>query len=322
MNINITIRVSEPTLSPYSSHDSMPSGFPHDGQSEAIGGKGGYSAINFGGLGSTSRSAQDPLPLGSRLSTTAKTVDNPQCAENDVVRGLEKLLQKIQAMLQNAMQKPGGNGKDGVAGKEPAHTPAPTLGAGAIESTPAGRGPLVPNTTAAQNVPPAQVAAGTQSAGGLHLPAALTKHEEAIGNAADASGMPANVIAGMIWAESRGDSSAGTVNGDNGKSDSGLMQVNSATAAEVQSKYPQHFTDKMTANEKNIMTGALYLKDQSEAFGGDIDAALRAYNSGPNTVNVSDPRDISKTGLGDSNYVIKVHNFAETIGSGKGQLPA
>jgi soluble lytic murein transglycosylase-like protein len=238
---------------------------------------------------------------------------------------MEKLLQMIQAMLQNAMQRPGenGEGQGGAARKGPAHTHAPTAEAGGIEGISVGGASLVLNTALAQNVSPAKGAAGTRGAGGLHLPTALTKHEEAIGRAADASGMPAKVIiAGMIWAESRGDSSAGTLNSGNGKSDSGLMQVNSATAAEVQSKYPQHFTDTMTFEEKNIMTGALYLKDQSKTFGGDMNAALRAYNSGPGTVNVDNPSDISKTGLGDSNYITKVNNFAEIIGSGKGRLPA
>lgn len=324
MNINISIRVSEPTLSPYSNHDSMPPALPHDVQSKSGCGKSGYSAINFGSAGSPPRSGHPSLRLGSQPPNTAKAMCSPHCAENDIVKRMEKLLQMIQAMLQNAMQRPGesGEGQGGAAGKGPAHPHAPTAEAGGIEGISVGGAPLVLNTALGQNVPPAQVAAGTQGAGGLHLPTALTKHEEAIGRAADASGMPAKVIAGMIWAESRGDPSAGTLNGGNGKSDSGLMQVNSATAAEVQSKYPQHFTDTMTSEEKSIMTGALYLKDQNEAFGGDMDAALRAYNSGPGTVNVDDPSDISKTGLGDSNYITKVNNFAEIIGSGKGRLPA
>ena len=61
------------------------------------------------------------------------------------------------------------------------------------------------------------------------------------------------------------------------------------------------------------MAGALYLKEQREAFGGDSGAGLRAYNSGPGNVNVNDLTDISKTGTGDPTYVGKVLNFADII---------
>ena len=331
MNISINIRLSEPTLNPYSNHDSKPLELSPDRLSEAIGGKGGQSPISFGGPESTSGSGQNPLRLSPETDNAQKTAGSAQSGENDIMKILEKLVQMIQEMLQNLMQKPGKNEEDqgGAApvGKSSGGSPAPAQGAGGGEGIPqaggpTGGAPVVQNAAVTNDVPPVQGVAGTGGGSGLHLPPALADHAGAIGKAAEVSGMPANVIAGMMWAESRGDSSARTVNGGNGQSDSGLMQVNSATAAEVQSKHAKYFHEGMTADEKNIMTGALYLKDQSEAFGGNMDAALRAYNSGANTVNIDDPSDISKTGLGDPNYVANVKNFAEIIGSGKGQLPA
>lgn len=159
---------------------------------------------------------------------------------------------------------------------------------------------------------------------GLHLPAPLLDHEQAIMRAAKETNQAPEVLAAQIWQESRGKTEATTVNGGNGLSDSGLMQVNSNTFADLQSRYPHLLGPDASASspEDSIMAGALYLKEQREAFGGDPGAGLRAYNSGPGNVNVNDLTDISKTGTGDPTYVGKVLNFADIISSGKGTLPA
>ncbi len=113
---------------------------------------------------------------------------------------------------------------------------------------------------------------------------------------------------------------AATVNGGNGLQDSGLMQVNSNTFADLQSKNPDLLGPNASASNPadNIMAGALYMKEQLGDFGGNMGAALRAYNSGPLNVNVNDLSDISKTGTGDATYVNKVMNFASIISSGRG----
>lgn len=136
--------------------------------------------------------------------------------------------------------------------------------------------------------------------------------------------MPPEVLAGQIWQESRGKADAVTVNGGNGLSDSGVMQVNSNTFADLQSKNPQLPGPGASPSNASdsIMAGALYMKEQLGAFGGNMGAALRAYNSGPGNVNVNDLKDISKTGTGDATYVEKVMKFADTIASGNGTLPA
>lgn len=340
MNTSVNAPLSRPDLSLYTNPDSKPLDLSLSRLSETIGGNGGggQSPISFGGPDSTSGAGQNPMRLNTESLNADKTAGTAQGGDNDISKILEKIVQLLQELFQSLMQKPdqGEEGEGGPApvGKSSGGAPAqaqaqpPAAGAGggggggaSPAGGPTGAPPLSQNASVGDSAP-TQSVGGTADTSGLHLPPALADHEKAIGKAADASGMPANVIAGMMWAESRGDSSASTVNGGNGQSDSGLMQVNSATAAEVQSKHSEHFNDNMTADEKNIMTGALYLKDQSEAFGGNMDAALRAYNSGANTVNPDDPSDISKTGLGDPNYVANVNNFAEIIGSGKGQLPA
>ena len=159
---------------------------------------------------------------------------------------------------------------------------------------------------------------------GLHLPEALKPYEGAIQNAAQKTGVPGEILAAQIWQESRGNLGAATVNGGNGLQDSGLMQVNSNTFADLQSKNPDLLGPNANANHPadNIMAGALYMKEQLNNFDGNMGAALRAYNSGPLNVNVNDLSDISKTGTGDATYVNKVMNFASTISSGQGTLPA
>lgn len=159
---------------------------------------------------------------------------------------------------------------------------------------------------------------------GLHLPAPLLDHEKAIMRAAKESDQAPEVLAGQIWQESRGKTEATTVNGGNGLSDSGLMQVDSNTFADLQSRYPHLLGSDASPSrpEDSIMAGALYLKEQREAFGGDTGAGLRGYNSGAGNVNISDLTDISKNGTGDPTCVGKVLSFAAIIASGSGTLPA
>lgn len=154
----------------------------------------------------------------------------------------------------------------------------------------------------------------------LHLPPALEPYRADILEAAKATGMPAKVIAGQIWAESRGNLGADSTN-VNGKTDAGLMQVNADTFAELKHNNPALLGNANVNNaHDNIMAGALYLRDQSKAFGNNIGAGLRAYNSGPDKVNVNNLADTG--GVGDPQYAANVLKFAEIIGSGKGQLPA
>ncbi|MEP7453972.1 transglycosylase SLT domain-containing protein [Phyllobacterium sp. SB3] len=159
---------------------------------------------------------------------------------------------------------------------------------------------------------------GTDALGpGLHEN--LKPYSEDILKASKATGVPADLLAAVIWDESKGEASAGTVNGENGQTDSGLMQVNPGTFATLKSTYPDLLPgNNQTEPQTNVMAGALYLKEQFKEF-GSWDLALRAYNSGPGSVDRSDP-SASTTGLGTKNYVEKVNYFWNIVSKG-GELP-
>ena len=311
---------------------------------------GGTTAIDFGqnGNSGTDLSAlfgqNGGAPQGALDNETAQTLTQLISA---LLTSLMPLLQQLTGQ-QNQQQSGGPTSGGGAmpqnlaAGGDPtqlsgggagapasASGGAPTqpgngAGPGAI---PAGSVPIgdMGNTSDTGGAPAVSGQGVTQSgSSGLHLPAALQPYEGAIQNAAAKTGVPGEVLAAQIWQESRGSLGASTVNGGNGLQDSGLMQVNSNTFADLQRKNPELLGPNADPNNPadNIMAGALYMKEQLNDFGGNMGAALRAYNSGPLNVNVNDLSDISKTGTGDATYVNKVMNFASIISSGQGQLPA
>lgn len=143
---------------------------------------------------------------------------------------------------------------------------------------------------------------------------ALVPYSEEILAAAEATGVPANLLAAVIWDESKGITSAGTTNGENGLSDSGLMQVNPETFAALQNSYPDLLNSDISDPQSNIMAGALYLKENYDQF-GSWDLALRAYNSGPLSVDPSD-HTISTSGFGTQNYVEKVNFYWDQLNQG------
>ncbi|WP_426449273.1 transglycosylase SLT domain-containing protein [Siccibacter colletis] len=243
---------------------------------------------------------------------------------------IAQIMQALLPMLQQMMngQQNSGSG----AGGSPSSSPAASAG---VPQTPPSAPAPTPQTAQTPQSGGAPVNYGSTtptgtgealSAGesGLHLPPALQTHEKAIMEAANHTGIEPQVLAAQIWQESRGKADAVTVNGGNGLQDSGVMQVNQNTFAELQ----RNNSDVLGPNASpsnardSIMAGALYMKEQKTAFGGDMGAALRAYNSGPGNVNINDLTDISKTGTGDATYVDKVQKFAEIIKSGNGTLPA
>ena len=158
---------------------------------------------------------------------------------------------------------------------------------------------------------------------GLHLPDSMKTLDGALAKASKASGIDAATLAAQVYQESRGLSTASTINGGNGGTDAGLMQVNESTFNELKQKYPKELGNADLSNPAdNIMAGAMYMKDMKAQFGGNEGAALRGYNSGPLNVNTSDLSDISKYGTGDATYVDKVQNFANIMKTGEGSLPA
>lgn len=148
-----------------------------------------------------------------------------------------------------------------------------------------------------------------------NLGGALEPYRADILAASEATGVPANLLTAVIWDESKGVASVGTINGENGLIDTGLMQLNPRTFEALKDKYPDLFTGHASDPQTNIMAGALYLKEQHNEF-GDWDLALRAYNSGPLSVDPSD-HTISSTGFGTMNYVEKVTFYQELLDQGQ-----
>jgi soluble lytic murein transglycosylase-like protein len=136
--------------------------------------------------------------------------------------------------------------------------------------------------------------------------------------ASKASGVPVEILGGMLWQESRGNLKALSINSGNGLTDTGLMQINPNTFLELQKQHPELQGKSLSDPATNIMAAALYMSDLKKKF-GTWELALRAYNSGENGVNRNDP-NATPSGTGDPTYVRKVLEFAEIIRRG-GQLP-
>lgn len=136
--------------------------------------------------------------------------------------------------------------------------------------------------------------------------------------AAEKAGVPADILAGMLWQESRGKIDAGSVNGGNGLNDTGLMQVNPNKFAELQEDHPDLRGKNLADPETNIQAAAYFLAELKEKF-GTWELALRGYNSGENGVDVNNSA-ATPAGTGDPTYIPKVMNFAKAITMGE-ELP-
>ena len=231
-----------------------------------------------------------------------------------LLEGAMALLKSLQALqkMMPATQAGGAQPGKGVGGAPSAPSPFETS-----SFTPAcgkGRAPVELNPGASPMSP-----AGEARLGG-GLPPALAQYKGAIESASAKTGVPASMLAAQIWQESRGNLSATSTNGGNGLTDTGLMQINPNTFKELQAKHPELQGKDLSDPETNILAGAFYMKDMKEQF-GSWDLALRAYNSGPNGVDRSNPNAIP-AGTGDATYVQKVKQFADIIATGRGSLPA
>jgi len=281
--------------------------------------------INFGGNAGT--------PLNNEATTnTDNNNSNSAQLSQTIMQLMQMMMQMMQSLLQSSqknndnaggvdggVQSPSTGGASDVDGSDdtdesedvdqPEEGNSEENGGTSFPSQPAGSG--VGGNSGV-------------SSSGLHLPESLKPFEGAIEKASKASGIDPAVLAGQIYQESRGVINASSTNGGNGLTDAGLMQVNENTFKDLQTKYPDLLKSDANPNnpDDNIMAGALYMKDMKAQFNGDDGAALRAYNSGPENVNLSNLSDISKYGTGDSTYVDKVQNFAAIIKNGAGILPA
>lgn len=295
------------------------------------------------GLGSGDNSTIDPSTLlfGNQGQTqvnfappnsTDSSTSGVNAASGNTASGLvEQIMSLLKQLMQMLMQNNNASGNPQTDSSTPGVGSGNSVGSGGTgsslagsdggdETSGVGNGGLgdagsTPTTSAADGVPSDTSLTGS---GGLHLPQQLEQYRGDIMDAAKATGVPPSVIAGQIWAESRGQLNAATTN-VNGKADAGLMQVNADTFKSLQQQNPGLLGNDVNDSHTNIMAGALYLRDQNKEF-GDMGAALRAYNSGPDKVNKADLSDTG--GVGGSSYPADVLNFAKIIESGQGNLPA
>ncbi len=322
--------LSEPAAHPdFSSLSGKP------GQSNSLGGGGGAgqaldaSSILFAHAG------QSQVNFGSpENQDPATNAANPLAGgadQNGIAQQLMALIMQLMQMLMQNNPNQTGN----PAAQNNAVTGSGGGGGGATEGAGGGSGGGAAEGAGggaqgagAAQAPAAALAANTDAvsddaalsgSGGLHLPPQLEDYRKDIMAASNATGVPPNILAGQIWAESRGQLGQDTTN-VNGKKDAGVMQVNADTFAALKRDNPKELGNADVNNaHDNIMAGALYMRDQKATF-GDWNSALRAYNSGPDKVNKDNPADAG--GVGDPKYVENVMNFAKIIESGQGQLPA
>jgi soluble lytic murein transglycosylase-like protein len=119
----------------------------------------------------------------------------------------------------------------------------------------------------ASSSPVSATAASTSSS----LPAG-TPYAAEITQAATANGVDPALLAGLVKQESGFNPSAGS-----GAGARGLTQLMPGTASGLG-------VTNILDPAQNLNAGAKYLKQQLDAFGGDVTKALAAYNAGPGAV--------------------------------------
>lgn len=334
--MSIGISQNQPLSNPAAHADfSSLSGKP--GQSNSLGGGGGAgqaldaSSILFAHAG------QSQVNFGSPGNQDSKTdAANPLASgadQNGIAQQLMALLLQLMQMLMqnnpnqtgnpaaqnNAVTGGGGGGGGGATEGAGGGGGAAQGAGGGAEGAGAGTGAAQAAASPAASTGAVSSDTSLSGSGDLHLPPQLEDYRKDIMEASSATGVPPSILAGQIWAESRGQLGQDTTN-VNGKTDAGVMQVNADTFAALKRDNPKELGNADVNNaHDNIMAGALYMRDQKKEF-GDWDSALRAYNSGPDKVNKGNLADAG--GIGDPKYVENVMNFAKIIESGQGQLPA
>jgi soluble lytic murein transglycosylase-like protein len=200
-----------------------------------------------------------------------------------VVARVEQLHQLV-----SAAAAPGGNGGQDFASQLTAATSA-ALPAASVATAPAAATVATTATTTATSALPPGVPYGAE------ITAAAQRH-----------GIDPALLAGLVRQESNFDPTAGSPAGARG-----LTQLMPGTAAGL------GVTD-VTDPLQSLEGGAKYLKQQLDAFGGDVTKALAAYNAGPGAVQrYGGVPPYAET----QNYVQKVQAFAAAYRGTPTSLP-
>ena len=136
---------------------------------------------------------------------------------------------------------------------------------------PARRARRAPDDAGATATTPTAATTATAATGISELPSG-TPYGAEITAAAKANGLDPALLAGLVKQESGFNPNAGS-----GAGAKGLTQLMPATAAGLG-------VTNVLDPVQNLNGGAKYLKQQLDAFGGDVTKALAAYNAGPGAV--------------------------------------
>lgn len=183
-----------------------------------------------------------------------------------------------------------------ASGATPGAIPGADAAAPATSAAPTT--PITDATTTPQPASASAVQSPPDTSGGDMTPQQVaSKYNSEIMSASQATGVPPGILAGQIWQESKG--VANTPGG-------GLMQLGP-------DEFQKYGGGDISNPADNIRAGANYMKDLATQFGGNMDAALRAYNSGPNGVDLGNLNS-TPAGTGDPTYVQKVTQAAQESG--------
>jgi len=187
----------------------------------------------------------------SKSLDTASSTSAPKASKDPLPPELSKNTKETgnkEPVTQDLAKKPGET-PYGVRPSEAAGAPDPTL--------PVSNAPInVPSTGSANE----------------RMMSKAREYEPHIRAAAERYALPPELIAGVIWQESRGNPRAVSHCGA-----MGLMQLMPATAASLG-------VGNAFDAAQNIDGGAKYLRQMLDKFNGRVDFAVAAYNAGPGNV--------------------------------------
>jgi len=249
-------------------------------------------------------------PASPARSSGGSDANSPEALERMMQMMLTELMQLLFKILSGfqdpATGQPGGSPADSGGDSR---TPA-------FKILPSTASPAMGSGSPVNDAPPANTSAETSMPG---LPPQLQPFSKEYADAAKETGIPASTLAALTWTESRGNVQATSTNPGNGETDGGMNQINPDTYEAMRQKYPDKLSADANDPHNQILCSALILRDYQQQFGGNMDAALRAYNSGPNQVNLN---NLSLVTLGNPNYINEVNSTAKIIASGQGTVPA
>jgi soluble lytic murein transglycosylase-like protein len=178
---------------------------------------------------------------------------------------------QIQAMLAGVTTTPASPGATSFSNALADASTSAALSDGTAPTDPAAATGTLASLTAPAGGIAAYGATPTGATTGGDLPASVP-YAAQITAAAKANGIDPALLAGLIKQESGFNPNAGSAAGARG-----LTQLMPSTAAGLG-------VTNVLDPAQSIQAGAKYLKEQLDAFGGDVTKALAAYNAGPGAV--------------------------------------